>query len=46
MERRTQLRDDSPAGYPLIQVLITSTLLTLFVLPTLYRWLEQKTVES
>jgi cobalt-zinc-cadmium resistance protein CzcA len=35
-----------PLATVVIGGLITSTLLTLFVLPTLYHWLERKTAES
>ena len=35
-----------PLATVVIGGLITSTLLTLFVLPTLYRWFERKTVGS
>jgi cobalt-zinc-cadmium resistance protein CzcA len=35
-----------PLATVVIGGLITSTLLTLFVLPTLYHWLERKTVGS
>jgi cobalt-zinc-cadmium resistance protein CzcA len=35
-----------PLATVVIGGLITSTLLTLFVLPTLYHWLERETAES
>jgi len=35
-----------PLATVVIGGLITSTLLTLFVLPTLYHWLERRTPES
>ena len=36
----------SPMAVAVIGGLITSTLLTLVVLPTLYRWFDEKPVEA